>query len=150
MKKLNFNDTTAGDLESTEGFIPFILRSEESAYEFRQHMRKISDYWPKITLECVDGLTSIGTWVRIKRDDKWWKVFVLQSAYMDWGVDAINFLNRFCNEVHKVQHLYKLTYGKVVDMRGNPLEELDPLQIDEVDRLIKRERGRLQWGREEQ
>lgn len=110
----------------TEGLISFIMRETRDEDEFRHYMRSISGYFPAVTVRLRNGSTYMSTYVRIQREGRWWKVFVMEAANPDWGLDASGFLTRFCTSVRQVQLFYKLT---------GQFEELDITQLSDEDLL---------------
>jgi hypothetical protein len=137
-KKLNIKVTTVNDHQMRTGDLIQRIMDEHDKWKSRvKRLKSKSHYYPRIYTEVEDGQMSLSTLVRIFREGKWWVVHVVESVTYPLNFDASMFLSRFCGSVHRVQHLYKLTHGQVVTMGGEPLEELDIIQIDETERLIQ-------------
>ncbi len=128
----------------TGGVVQHIM-DEHNRWKIRvKRLKSNSGYYPKIYSEIEDGAMYLSTLVRIFREEKWWVVHVVESVNYPLNFDASVFLSRFCGSVHNVQHLYKLTHGKVVTPEGEHLEQLDVIQIDETERLIQE----MRWAHE--
>jgi hypothetical protein len=145
-KRLNFKATNIPDLlaqgknyysRNPDGVIKHILDEHDRWRERVKRLKSNSGYYPKIYSEIEDGAMHLSTLVRIFREGKWWVVHVVESASYPFNFEASIFLSRFCGSVHKVQHLYQLTHGMITTPSGEPLEQLDIIQIDETDRLIQ-------------
>lgn len=113
-------------------FNDLITQEAEKYREEILEVRKVSNYYPTITKTERHDRIMFSTFVRIKRNDKWYKVHLVHNAYKDarYNFEAST-LNLMREEAHKIYHLFHL-----VEYDGNiQFCELDECQLEEDERL---------------
>lgn len=93
----------------------------------RRKFSQDAPYYPNILLVREGTALYGGTYIRIERDGKWYKVLCVEAAITN---DAAQLLVKIMNIVYRIQWLYRLT--------GNDnMEKIDELQIPERERLLE-------------
>lgn len=115
-----------------------ILKEAENHSILVAKLKKESKYYPNVFL-CEEDIeygksVYVSTWVRVKRNGVWYKIFCFESYLCSKNESQTSDLFfKFMASVHSIQHLY------VVSEK----DKIDELQIDEEQRLIQQYNERL-------
>ena len=106
-----------------------ILNDVDYFDNIRKEILSTSPYYPEYIKKVDNNVIYYGTFVRIFRNDKWYKIPVLEMYFIgENGFEPIALLEKFIKQVCFVQYLYDVRKD-FIDIKGN--------KINIVDELIK-------------
>ena len=105
-----------------------ILEDNDRFMAIIKLLKERSDYYPKVHTERYGNEVFISTLVRIKRDDKYYKIHCVESCVLIENSSMLKLMLKFMTSVYSIQMLYKVDPER---------DEVDENQMDEVERLIE-------------